>query len=55
VKIELIRLIIHSNDGEIAEAIESAGSRIERLSPFISTIEDRMHDLSVSIMDRAAS
>jgi len=31
VEIELIRLIIHNNDGKIAEAIESAGSRIERL------------------------
>ncbi len=27
VEIELIRLIIHNNDGKIAEAIESAGSR----------------------------
>jgi len=31
VEIELIRLIIHINDGKIAEAIKSAGSRIERL------------------------
>jgi len=30
VEIELIRLVIHNNDGKIAEAIESAGSRIER-------------------------
>jgi len=31
VEIALTRLIIHNNDGKIAEAIESAGSRIERL------------------------
>jgi len=51
VEIEIIRLIIHNNDGKIAEAIESAGSRIERLQPFNSTTEDRTHDLSVSIID----